>query len=502
MPVRKPPVSKKKRRYGRRFAPTTPDVTTYKKPKLRCHPFPEAVTGDTWKVKHGPPSISLENRTLSIPLDEDHKSFHLRRHEVGRAHFFPTPVRTMCGDNIEPETMLSVQDAALNTAVHRVLNDIPAFWDNEVERDRLHTRIANIDNIRDRLTATVSLIGTEGFDQMYGRLPKREQVVLDKAVNELDASYWSEAGFGPTELKEYVRGDCVSPKHTATVAAWLDAMFDVLEHEDEAAEAQGKGTPSDPSAAQEAAQQAIDDDPHSARKKMEEMRAKGKLKRGTFTKQAEYMGGAGIPGEGASDDMSRAVHGWFPTKFHKPTLTQRLPGKKMGRRKIAQDYGVVPRNIHRWATDKRIFSRVLRGKGAGVAIDCSGSMRVPHDLVYKLLTLVPQCEVIIYCGARTDDDGLNWGHITIIAENGRCATEQVIADHRFGGDNACDGLALRWLANVNGPKLWVSDGGVTGMAGYVELLMDVSTLCACNNIKRVDSVADAITFFEKGGHLK
>ena len=141
-------------------------MTTYKKPKLRCHPFPEAVTGDTWKVKHGPPSISLENRTLSIPLDEDHKSFHLRRHEVGRAHFFPTPVRTMCGDNIEPETMLSVQDAALNTAVHRVLNDIPAFWDNEVERDRLHTRIAHIDNIRDRLTATVSIIGTGAVDQM------------------------------------------------------------------------------------------------------------------------------------------------------------------------------------------------------------------------------------------------------------------------------------------------------------------------------------------------
>ena len=180
-------------------------------------------------------------------------------------------------------------------------------------------------------------------------------------------------------------------------------------------------------------------------------------------------------------------------------LDGRLPHKLMARAKRLTDDGGRLKAPHRFKTDGKVFQRPMRGKGSpAVLFDLSGSMSLEAEHIISVLVACPGALVAGYCGVPTYDDPPKApakGGLGILAKGGRFTTStryeklEKLIPH-YGGGNYVDGPALRWLAKQpHRPKIWVSDGGVTGVTGYISaphLLEESLRICRAAGIVRVD----------------
>jgi hypothetical protein len=66
---------------------------------------------------------------------------------------------------------------------------------------------------------------------------------------------------------------------------------------------------------------------------------------------------------------------------------------------------------------------------------------------------------------------------------------------RLGRGNVIDGPALRWLASQPGPRIWISDGRVTGVRdrSSLDLVVEAMGICRRNQITRVDKADSLLT---------
>lgn len=97
---------------------------------------------------------------------------------------------------------------------------------------------------------------------------------------------------------------------------------------------------------------------------------------------------------------------------------------------------------------------------------------------------VPAAVIAVYGGYSQTK-----GAIRVIAKMGRLVTH----DREYtpvGGMNGVDGPALRWLGMQPLPRIWVSDGIVTGVhdESTMELVQQVLGICERYRIKRVDEL--------------
>jgi hypothetical protein len=159
-------------------------------------------------------------------------------------------------------------------------------------------------------------------------------------------------------------------------------------------------------------------------------------------------------------DGSSEIHPWGTIESidKLPVLTPRQAGKRHGRGRTYRDEGAMPNAMHRWAVDGRIFKRWRPAPGGTVLVDMSGSMSLSADDLREIVLAAPAATVAMYSGRSTR------GRITIVARRGKVASERDMNRARAGagGGNIIDGPALRWLAGQPGPRVWVSDGYVTG----------------------------------------
>ena len=136
-----------------------------------------------------------------------------------------------------------------------------------------------------------------------------------------------------------------------------------------------------------------------------------------------------------------------PDTTKTPTRKAALAGTRIG-------------SIRRLLTDGRAFKRTTRPKikGGTVLIDASGSMHLEQAHLREILAAAPAATIAMYSGDDTT------GAVTIIARNGRMATDAAIAERRseVGRGNIVDGPALAWLAEQQEPRVWICDGIVTG----------------------------------------
>lgn len=152
--------------------------------------------------------------------------------------------------------------------------------------------------------------------------------------------------------------------------------------------------------------------------------------------------------------------------------------------------GSVVRYMHRWAVDRAVFRRRARVSGGTVLIDASGSMAFGvEDLDGFLLVSPIGTRVAIYAGSGAA------GELRLVAEGGRRAAVEHLG--RFGSGNIVDLPALEWLARQKGPRLWVSDGGVTGIGDRASSRITAScrALRQRAGIRRVGSLAEARKVF-------
>jgi hypothetical protein len=118
----------------------------------------------------------------------------------------------------------------------------------------------------------------------------------------------------------------------------------------------------------------------------------------------------------------------------------------------------VLRYPHRAAIDGAVFRRAVRRSGGTVLVDASGSMRLRRHELSRIVDAAGAILVGIYAGDGTA------GELRIVARNGRRAADEALDPP--GSGNIVDLPCLEWLAEQRPPRIWVSDGRVTGIGDH------------------------------------
>ena len=128
--------------------------------------------------------------------------------------------------------------------------------------------------------------------------------------------------------------------------------------------------------------------------------------------------------------------------------------------------------------------------GGTMLIDCSGSMGFSAEEVMEIINARPAMKVALYAQSR---GRYGVGDLIIVVDNGMIA-DIYEAKSKIGGGNVIDGPALMWLAEQQEPRIWVSDGWVTGKdeRGHYNLLLESVDICRKYNIVRVDNLKELI----------
>jgi hypothetical protein len=160
--------------------------------------------------------------------------------------------------------------------------------------------------------------------------------------------------------------------------------------------------------------------------------------------------------------------------------SRRVPA--VARERSFIDHGSVLAAAHRLSVDGKVFMRRRRMRGGTVLVDTSGSMRMDLKELEKIVAAFPLATVAVYGGRGSS------GRLSLVAYRGRMVAEKWLATLRFGRGNVIDGPALRWLARQPGPRIWISDGFVTGARdrSSLDLVVEAMGICRRNQIRRFD----------------
>jgi hypothetical protein len=141
------------------------------------------------------------------------------------------------------------------------------------------------------------------------------------------------------------------------------------------------------------------------------------------------------------------------------------------------------------ASDGRAFAHRYRVPGCQgtLLIDCSGSMRgqVTHERIMDVLVHTPGTTIGLYGGQPGDRSGT----LLIVARNGIHAGKGVLDNLKNSG-NVIDGPALQWLSRQKPPRVWVSDGEVTGIGDQsaLNLQTEVELLIRTAHIRHIPTL--------------
>jgi hypothetical protein len=130
--------------------------------------------------------------------------------------------------------------------------------------------------------------------------------------------------------------------------------------------------------------------------------------------------------------------------------------------------------------DGRAFGQRQRCLGGTVLLDGSGSMGLSGKDIEAMIDQRPALTVAMYQGSGTK------GMLYVLARNGKRVKE---IPH-YGCSNVVDGPALKWLGKQRRPRVWVSDGGVTGERDKVAfpLTMDAELIRRRHGIRQFESI--------------
>jgi len=185
-------------------------------------------------------------------------------------------------------------------------------------------------------------------------------------------------------------------------------------------------------------------------------------------------------------------------------LTQPCPPIPQGRArsKRSAEEGVSVKNVYRYLADGRVFSAPARRRGGGtVLIDVSGSMSLSSDDVDRIIRDAPEATLVaIYSGHDQE------GELRVVVKGGRRTSAEHLTP--AGAGNVVDVPALEWLARQKGPRVWLSDGGVTGCGdrSTAGITSSCRQLRRRATIKRVETAEQAASFlsgrYVKTGHKR
>ncbi len=200
-----------------------------------------------------------------------------------------------------------------------------------------------------------------------------------------------------------------------------------------------------------------------------------------------------VSGRGGEPGLELTSNCWGPMEILAPPLPFRS-SKHQGGARSRRGYGFsgpfrFPGRALFPVADGRAFMEHRPGywQLGTMLIDCSGSMRtqVTHERIMAVLESAPSATIALYAGRH----GGQSGTLLIAADKGRHVSEDVLNDWENEG-NVIDGPALQWLSRQKRPRVWISDGLVTGLhdSPGTDLQSEVETLTRAGQIRRVGTL--------------
>jgi hypothetical protein len=188
---------------------------------------------------------------------------------------------------------------------------------------------------------------------------------------------------------------------------------------------------------------------------------------------------------GMPPTVDKGYDEWGDMTIVKPPLSVAIPRKSVDTRSYrSTKEGTVPRHLHRAASSGRVFvaKKKSRRPGGTVLLDASGSMSITDEDIRHLVTLVRHGDVAMYSGSGTAGD------LFILASNYRRVDKIPYHD----GGNIIDGPALMWLARQPKPRIWISDGGVSGCHDSFSMRFDdqAEAIVKRYGIERYDRISE------------
>lgn len=184
---------------------------------------------------------------------------------------------------------------------------------------------------------------------------------------------------------------------------------------------------------------------------------------------------------------------WGPMDVQEPERVIAHAGR-LGRWKRPTEEGVYLRYPHRYLSDRRVFAHRRRVPGGGVLIDASGSMHLSAGDVDRVVAAAPGAHVLGYAAST------HRGVLRVLVRDGRRVAPEDCDFSAVGTSNVIDLPALEYLARLRvQPKLWVSDGLVTGIGDRTgsENLRQVHSLTESKGIRRLASLDEAVALLNR-----
>lgn len=214
--------------------------------------------------------------------------------------------------------------------------------------------------------------------------------------------------------------------------------------------------------------------------------------------EADLRPDAEVEKNGEKLTMKDGGYGNGPVVWGKPYMTEadmplKFPAWKRQKTNRAVDEGTIPRYMHRWMTDKKVFHRTKRTSGGTILIDDSGSMGFTSKDLEEIITAAPAATVALYAGSDTV------GEIRVVAKDGQRAETDALSIREHGG-NDIDGPALEWLGEQSYPRIWITDGGVVSLShGFSEKTVEAAKkLCVEHRVTVVETADEAAKALKSG----
>jgi len=473
-------------------------------------PLPEALTRndntDTgeWQVGdcaivRGEPLTVLPSRMMVAPHHDHPTARVVRAHEMIHAKVSPQNLKPWLDRGIATEASLrACEEYRVNHLVKLAGFDTNALLDGS---ERLSAeRMVAVDDWAGMVHLAMGVANTGGYKEVLKALRKHKPVwakVIDDIVKRANReARKSRMTIASTDTTDY--GSVVGFEFTERIAEWCDRLGDVKPPEPPPAGESGKGGDADKDG--ESGEDGDIAEPSDTTEPP-------KRKRGRPRKDSSATDTPPSP-HSRIVPSSTAPPAWFTLKVEKLPTPIPVVGA-MGKKRVASNSGRHPRRLHRLMTDphKRVFDRVIRGKGGVVVIDCSGSMHLESQEVRDLTEASHGATVLAYTvnSWSADEGGMPMNpNAWILSERGRMA--DLSNGLPFSGmANGVDLPALQWaVANrrhASAPIVWVCDGYVTGMHdnGHPLLTKVCYEFVKRNRILLVPDVESAVRVLRKLG---
>lgn len=416
------------------------------------YPVPEAI-GGRWTVREGAPQVSTIDRTMYVPTGGTPQDRYCRAHEMTHAKITPqvNPIVEARKAGIDPRCLQVCEDARVNNFLKsRRVSTAGSLTDDEAD-----ALVRKRHSLRDLAICMVAAADTGDESRLAASMTRYEFSLTDEA-----------------ERNRFGRDRAIARQIAANTTAQLH--------------------------------------------RGERLLSKAGFRKATIPaakllhqllSTADELSVSPLRVEGHQLSSYRIAHSdalepWAWGDLQ-PTVTAAMTTPRELRAIATQrrfsDYGVTPTAMHRLPVDQRVFGIKRRSNGGTVLLDASGSMHIHADDIVQLLVAAPAATVAMYAGRISD------GTLTIIARNGKSASAREIERHldQTKRNNVVDGPALEWLARQPGPRLWVSDGRVTGRfdGAYdgctANHYADVARILRVGNITQAETIGAAIRLMSK-----